>query len=135
MRKLLSVLALFLACSAPALADFNCSIPLAASGTVGAGITVGVSLAAAAGKTTYITGFEVTTSNPVAAVSGQVSVFGMLGGTFNYTLTESVTAGAQMFIEYATPIPAAAINSSINVSVAAITGGGIVSLVAHGCQI
>lgn len=111
---------------------------IAISGTAAAAQALTVSLPGAAGLTTYITGFQVTTTNPAATVSGLVTVTGLTttgsGGTLSYELVESSTLGGVLNVTFSNPIPASAVNSPINVVVPAITSGGAVAISVQGYQ-
>ena len=95
--------------------------PVAASqnGTTGA---VSATLAAAANKLTYISGFEVTFSNPTAATTITITVTNVVGGPLNYT-QQVLAAGAgvpsppPLIVKFIPPIPASALNTAIVVNV------------------
>lgn len=95
-------------------------------------------LAAAAGKTTYISGFEITGGGATAASLVTATVVGLLGGTASYTI--GVVAGATapnspLVVEFNPPIPASAPNTAIVVTVPALGAGSTNStVVAHGYQ-
>lgn len=103
-----------------------------ASATGSAAASVAATLTGAAGKTTYITGFSVTATNPAAAVNGIVTVAGVLGGTLSYQFVEPSTTGAQLIVNFTTPLPSSALNTNIVVTLPAITSGGAGAVTAHG---
>lgn len=108
--------------------------PLAVSAAAAAAAANAVSLPAAVGKTTYITGFQITTGNPAAAVTGVATITG-LSNQLNYQVVESVTLGAEMIVEFPQPIPASAANQAITVTLPAIAGGAASAVVATGFQL
>lgn len=107
----------------------------AASGNVSNASAV-ATLAKVAAKTTYITGFEVTSSGATAASVVTVTVTGTVTGTLSYTL--AVVAGAtlpngNMLVQFAKPIPSSAVNTDIVVTVPALGAGNTnATVVAHG---
>lgn len=106
-----------------------------ASATGAAAAAVSATLAAAANLTTYICGFQVTSTNPAATVSGLVTVTGLVGGaTLSYEFVESNTFGGELLVQFANPIPANAVNTAIVVNCAAITSGGAVAIAVQGFQ-
>jgi hypothetical protein len=104
----------------------------------GAAAQTNASLPGVAGQTTFITGFEVTGGGATAASVIAVTVTGILGGTKTYEL--GVPAGAlagvtPLVVEYARPIPAAAVNTAIVVTVPSFGAGSTVqATTAHGFQ-
>lgn len=114
------------------------STPLHSSSGNVANIAATATLAAAVGKTTYISGFEVTGGGATAAALVLATITGLLGGTATYTV--SVVAGAAagnpaLVVEFAPPLPASAVNTAIVVSVPALGVGSTNScVVAHGFQ-
>ena len=79
-------------------------------------------LAGAAGKTTYIAGFQVTASGATAGLAVTGTVAGLLGGTTNFTFVfpAGVAVPAQPLIYFfEPPIPASAVNTAIVVTVPA----------------
>lgn len=95
-------------------------------------------LAAATGKTTYITGFEVTGTGATAGLPVTVTVTGVLGGTLNYTYAAAVGAlvgNTPLVIGFPIPLPSSAVNTAIVVTVPALGVGNTNSTaVAHGYQ-
>jgi hypothetical protein len=93
-------------------------------------------LAAVAGRTTYITGFEITAGGATTGASVTATVVGILGGTLNYTFT--VASGAlvssyPLIVTFDTPVPASAVNTAIVVTLPALGAGNTnATVVAHG---
>jgi hypothetical protein len=91
-----------------------------------------------AGKTTYITGLEVTASGATAGLAVTVTVAGPTT-TLNYTFTfpTGATVGAApLVIELPEAIPASAVNTAIVVTLPASGAGGTnATVVAHGYQL
>jgi hypothetical protein len=96
-------------------------------------------LAAAAGKTTYIMGFDVTGSGATAGLPVAVTVAGLLGGSITFTYTAAVGAlvpNTPLPIRFPAPIPAAAPNTPITVTCAALGAGSTNNVVnAYGYQL
>lgn len=121
-------------------------LPIVQAGSGGESIVTGTltttvggsgaaTLAATAGKTTYIRGFVITGAPVVAVVNGIVTITG-LTNTLSMTLTELVTALTiiqQYFGEIG--IPASGPNTSIALNVPSITGGSIINVFAWGYQL
>ncbi|MDB5957694.1 hypothetical protein [Ramlibacter sp.] len=110
----------------------------AASGSVAASATT-ATLPGAAGKTTYITGFEVTGAGATAASVIAITVTGLLGGTETYIM--AIPAGAAvgatpLSVQFAVPVPASAVNTSVVVNVPSFGAGNTnAAVVAHGFQL
>lgn len=95
------------------------------SGNVAAAAAT-ATLAAAAGKTTYMTGFDITGAGATAASVVTATVTGLLGGTQSYTI--AVPAGATLgiapvFVAFSQPFPASAVNTAIVVTVPSLGAG------------
>jgi hypothetical protein len=95
--------------------------PLGASSGVVAAAAAVATLAGAAGKTTYITGFQCMGLGATAASIVQVAVTGLLGGTQTYLV--SVPAGVTtpispfpLAVLFDPPLPASAVNTAIVVT-------------------
>lgn len=108
---------------------------IAGSGNV-ANAAAAATLAAAAGETTYIAGFEVCGSGATAGLPVIVTVAGLLGGTrsYIYTFAAGVLVGNNpLVVSFTPPLPASAANTTIVVTCPA---GGIGNthnaVVAHG---
>lgn len=82
-----------------------------ATGTTG--VVVGT-LAAAAGKITYICGFDVTAVGGTAQV-GPITVAGLVGGSATYYLASSA-AGTVLPVRYAPCVPGSAVNTAITIT-------------------
>ena len=112
------------------------AVPLTgASGNVANSSAV-ATLTAVFGKTTYITGFEVTSSGATVGAVVTVTVTGTITGTLTYIF--SAPAGVlleatPLIVEFGHPIPASATATSIVVTLPALgTGNTNASVVAHG---
>jgi hypothetical protein len=94
-------------------------------------------LAAASGKTTYITGFEITASG---ATSGLAVTATVSDGTWTLNYAFVFPAGVllqatPLVVEFPEPIPASAADTTIAVSLPASgTGGTHAAVNAHGFQ-
>ena len=104
-----------------------------------AGAANNQTLAAAAGKTTYISGFFVDGLGATGASVIEVSITGLLGGTQFYEVSVPAGAGAVLVnpirVEFARPIPASAPNTAIVVNVPSYGAGNTkASAGAHGFQ-
>jgi multisubunit Na+/H+ antiporter MnhC subunit len=103
----------------------------------GAATALTATLAGTAGKTTFISGFSVTGSGATGATSVIVTITG-IGTTMSYIVTVPAGANAnvaEMFIEFADPIPASAVNTAIVISVPSFGVGNLFAAVnAHGFQ-
>lgn len=79
-------------------------------------------LANAAAKTTYITGFQLTASGATVGLDVVATVAGLLGGTesfiFNFPAGALVGA-APLLVTFPTPLPASAVNTAIVVTLPA----------------
>jgi len=105
------------------------------SSSTGANSAITATLAAQAGKTNYLSGFEVTAGGATAGSIINVTVTGVLGGTMTYAVSvpTGVTLGASLVVEFPLPIPASAVNTAIVVNVpAAGSGSTVQTAVAHG---
>lgn len=105
---------------------------LAAAAT-GAAAIITATLAAAAGKTTYIAGFSVDGLGATAASVIEVVVSGLLGGSIRRKL--SIPAGATVAlsspleVSFTRPIPASAVNTAIVVTVPSFGAGNTSAIV------
>lgn len=110
----------------------------AASGNVAATATT-ATLAGAASKTTYISGFEVTGAGATAASVIQVTVTGLSGGTETYIMAipAGATAGVTpLLVQFVPAVPASAANTAIVVNVPSFGAGNTnAAVVAHGFQV
>lgn len=83
------------------------------------------SLAAVAGRTTYITGFSVTGAGATGASVIAVTITG-LSNTLTYYVAIPAGAGVgitPLIIEFSRPIPASAVNTAIGVNVPSFGAG------------
>lgn len=90
----------------------------ATSGNV-ANASAVATLAGAAAKTTYISGFQVTGAGATAGLPVVVTVTGLLGGTqsFIFVFPAGALVGAQpLVVNFSYPIPASAVNTPIVVT-------------------
>lgn len=108
--------------------------PVNSSATGDATHSAVATLPGVANKTTYISGFTMTTTAPASAVNGVATIAGLLGGTMYYQVQESTAQGFQLTIIFAQPIPASAQNTAIYVTIPAIAGGGLTAVAAYGFQ-
>ncbi len=110
----------------------------AASGNK-ANLIAAATLPAAAGKTTWITGFEVTASGATAALPVTVTVTGLQGVNLSYTFTfpaDPLAEAVPLIVQFPQPLPASAVNTAISVQLPASGAGGTNATVcAHGFQI
>lgn len=122
-------------------------LPVAnSSGNVAAGI-VTATLPAAAGKTTYIEGFDLTGGGATGAANILGTITGLLAaiGTLTYAVAVAAGATAPAFgttgagsiysVRFPTPLPASAVNTAIVVSFPSFGAGNLnASLTAFGFQ-
>lgn len=117
--------------------------PMAATPIIGfssnvANALASASLAGTAGKTTFITGFEITSSGATAAAVVSATVANLLGGnlTYIYTAVAGVLLGnPSLIVEFPLPIPASGPNTNIVVSMPALGLGSTNAMVTcHGYQ-
>lgn len=105
------------------------------AGATGANALTVATLAAQAGKTNYLTGFEVTVGGATAGSVINVTVTGLTGGTLTYALAVPTGAAlsASLVLEFTQPIPASAANTAVVVTVPAAGSGSTVQTAsAHG---
>lgn len=106
------------------------------SGIVAAAAAV-ATLPAAAGKTTFIDGFEVTAAGSTAALAVTVTVGGpAVPLTYVFVFPAGAGVGAApLVVEFPRPIPASAPNTAITVTCpSGGAGNTAASVVAHGYQ-
>lgn len=104
---------------------------VATSGDV-ANASAVATLAGAAGKTTYITGFIITGSGATAGLPVVVTVAGLLGGTvsFIYTAAAGVLVGnTPLNVIFPVPVPASTTNTAIVVTCPALGTGAAHNIV------
>ena len=96
-------------------------------------------LAAASGKTTWITGFTCTASGATAASVVEVTVAGVISGTMTFTFVApagATTAAVPLAVAFPYPVPASAVNTAIVVTLPALGAGNTnASVVATGFQL
>lgn len=93
----------------------------ASSGNVANGAAV-ATLVGVAGKTTYITGFQITAAGATAALVVTVTVVGTVTGTMSYTFTfpaGAAVGATPLAITFPAPVPASAVNTAIVVTLPA----------------
>jgi hypothetical protein len=106
-----------------------------------AAATATATLPAAAGKTTYIEGFDLTGGGATAASIVAGTITGLAGGTMNFDVAvaagvaAAVTPQGPLSVRFPTPIPASALNTAIVVSVPSLgSGNAHAVLTAYGFQ-
>jgi hypothetical protein len=97
----------------------------ASSGNVAAAIAT-ATLPAVSGKTTYVSGFEITNAGATAASNVIATLAGIISGTSSYIV--SVVAGATLgnrplIVQFSPAIPASAVNTAITLSVPSLGAG------------
>jgi hypothetical protein len=96
-------------------------------------------LAAAAGKTTYITGFEATSSGATIGAVVLLAISGLLGGTVSYVFAAPagvLLEATPLIVPFSQPLPASAANTAIVVTLPALGAGNTNAIVtAHGYQL
>src|SRR5262245_54062913 len=114
--------------------------PVAASSGNVANATAAASVAAGgANVMSYLSGFECTAGGATAAATVNVTVTGVLGGTMTYNF--GVPAGVDaattpLVVEFNPPLQASALNTAIQVSMAALGAGNAHAAVnVHGFQV
>lgn len=109
-----------------------------ASGSV-ANANAVATLAGVSAKTTYITGFEITSSGATVGTVVTITVTGTITGTLTYIYAAPagvLLMGTPLFVEFSKPIPASAANTAIVVTLPALgTGNTNAAVVAHGYQL
>jgi len=100
------------------------STPVSNSSAIVGNANAVATLAGAAGKTTYISGFTCNAAGATGALAVDLTVAGVLGGTLHNSFTFPVTpAAAYPFVEqFIPPLPASAVNTAIVITLPA---GGV----------
>jgi hypothetical protein len=101
--------------------------PVNASSANQANANAVATLPAAAGKTTYISGFQLTASGATAGLAVTATVAGVLGGTLNYTFTfpaGALVPAQPLVVTFPEPLPSSAVNTAIVVTLPASGAGG-----------
>lgn len=110
----------------------------AASGNVANG-SAAATLAAAAAKTTYITGFTVTATGATLGLPVLVTVTGTITGTLTYVfaaIAGVLLISQPLIVNFPTPVPASAVNTAIVVTLPALGAGNTnAAVVATGFQL
>lgn len=110
--------------------------PLNSSSGNVAAATATATLTSAAGKTAFITGFEITGSGATTALPVTVTITGTLGGTMSYTyvaVAGVLLANQALIVFFPKPIPASGPNVNIVLSCPTLgTGNTNNTAVAHG---
>lgn len=105
----------------------------------GANSAATATLAAATGKRTWLSGFQITGLGATAAGSASVTVAGLAGGSLQYVLAvpAGVSAGiTPLVVAFAAPLAGSAPNTAITVTVGAFGAGNTAAVVtAQGFQI
>lgn len=108
------------------------------SGNV-ANAAVACTLAAAAAKTTYITGFVMNSNGATAALGVTCTITGAITGTLSFTYVYGAIASVTnqpLVVMFPTPVPASAANTTLVLSCPASGAGGtIASISAFGFQL
>jgi hypothetical protein len=126
-----------------ALSQIDNSITPVANTASGAAQSNAAALPAAAGKLTYIEGFDVTGGGATAASVVEVSITGLASaiGTLKFEMnvlagvTGPVNAQGGLFIRFPEPLPASAVNSAITVTCPSLGAGNTnASVSAYGYQ-
>jgi len=110
------------------------AIPESASGTGAAAAIAVATLAASVGRTTYLSGFCVTTANAATVENGLVTVTGTITGALDYEFVETV-AGGQLCEQFNPPVPASGTDVPIVVTLPAIASGAAGAVAAYGFQL
>lgn len=115
------------------------AIPITSSSGNLANAIATATLVSAVGKTTYITGFEVTGTGATAGLAVSVTVVGTITAGLTYTAAAAVgalVANTPLLVQFDPAIPASAANIAIAVSIPALGVGNTNStVVAHGYQL
>lgn len=112
--------------------------PVYATATLAAATGGSATLAAVAGKTTYINGFFVSIAHTASStVAGQVTVSLNAGGStaMNFLIAVSSSYPGLVEVTFPDPIPATAQNTTIIVSAPTLSGAGIGSISVFGYQL
>lgn len=109
--------------------------PLVGSSGNVAASTATATLTGATGKTTYIEGFDITSSGSTTAAAVTVTVSdgvsaGLLFGYTYGTVAGVLVANAPLSIRFPRPIPASAQNTNIVVSLPSLGGGSARAIIA-----
>lgn len=97
----------------------------ASSGNV-ANASAVATLAAVAGKTTFISGLTITAGGATVAALVSATVAGLAGGTATYTIgapTGATATATPLVLSFTPPLPASAVNTAIVVTLPALGAG------------
>jgi hypothetical protein len=117
----------FLQGVAPGVGSSNVTELNGSSGDV-ANAAATVTFVAVAGKTNYLTGFELVATGATAAATVLVTITGLLGGTLTFPFVFPAGAGVAatpLVVAFRRPIPASAVNQAIVVNCPASGAGGL----------
>ena len=109
-----------------------------ASSVTGASTSaVTISMPAVANYTAVLTGVTVTSVHASATVESLFKITGLStyaggSGELDYQFVQSSTLGGNLDLDFSNPMPASAPNTAIVFNVAAIVGGGTVSIAVQG---
>jgi hypothetical protein len=112
-----------------------------ANGASGGAQSNAATLAATAGKTNFLEGFDITGGGATAASIIEVSVTGLAAGTLKYELnilagvTGPMNAQGGFSVRFPEPLPASGVNTAITVTCPSFGAGNTnASVVAYGFQ-
>lgn len=115
------------------------AMPIAAASGNVANSVAAATLPNVVGRTTYLTGFEVTGAGATAAAAVSVTVTGVQNGPLTYTYcaaTGVAVANQPLIIEFDPPLPASGTGVDVVVSCPALGAGNTKNtVVAHGYQV
>lgn len=108
------------------ISDYPLNATPVVSSVSGAAAAITATMPAVAGKTNYISGFQINGSGSTAASLVTAILSGVLGGSQNYEI--AVVAGATLVnqsinVNFNKPIPASAVNTAINLTVPSLGAG------------
>lgn len=107
-------------------------ITISATGTTAA---VTATLPANANQTTYICGFVITSGGTTAALVGNATVTGTIGGTLNFSYVDVSSGQGVLGIPFPQCIPASANGQTIAVTAPAGGAGTVAAVTAWGYQL
>jgi hypothetical protein len=118
--------------------SFPSGITTYSSGNV-ANASAAATIPAVAAKMNYLTGFEITSGGATAASLVSATVAGLAGGTATYTygcVAGATSPNAPLNVTFDIPLPAAAVNTAIVVTLPALGAGNTnATVVAHGYSV
>jgi hypothetical protein len=106
------------------------AVPVAATAT-GTNAITAATLPAAAGKTTYITGYQVSGGSPTAATLISITLAGVVGGSEPLFFTGPAQPAPlpPVIVSFNPPLPASAANTAITVTASAFGAGSATEVV------